>query len=170
MGTFNTKTILHGDPALIPLIASRIEESFEAEDYKVETQNLMSGSADISIAKGGIFKTVLGMKTALKINLQPQGGEISFSASVGLFGQQIIPALIAWFYAWPIIITQIWGLVKQSQLDDKALAIAEAVVKENTPEPKVSAASVPGKRFCTRCGRPVPEGASFCPSCGTKLQ
>ena len=29
--------------------------------------------------------------------------------------------------AWPVAATQIWGLVKQSKLDDKAVAIAEKV-------------------------------------------
>jgi ribosomal protein L40E len=168
MGTFNTQKVIYGNPSLIPAIASRIESSFSAEGYTVQNQSLLSGSADISITKGGIFKAVLGMKTALKVTLKPQAGGILFDAGVGIFGQQVIPTVIMLFVAWPVLLTQIWGLVQQSKLDDKALAIAEEVVHSaDTQTPRIAQMEPSGK-FCTKCGNKLPEGAIFCPHCGNK--
>ena len=50
---------------------------------------------DISITKGGLFKAVLGMKTALKVTLLPQGTEVSFEAGVGIWKQQAVPTIIS---------------------------------------------------------------------------
>lgn len=172
MGTFNTKKYLNGDPSLIPQIATRIENVFSAEGYDVQNQSLLSGGADISLSKGGMFKAVLGMKTALKVMLKPQGEGIFFEASVGVFGMQIIPAAIMWFVAWPVLVTQIWGLVQQSKLDDRVLQTAEDVIREHAmgysapaPAPVMSA---PEKKFCSNCGLELPADAVFCPICGTK--
>lgn len=172
MGTFNTQKLIYGDPSLIPTIASRIESSFAAEGYTVNNMSLMSGVADISITKGGIFKAVLGMKTALKVTLKPQSGGIMFDAGIGIFGQQVIPTLIMMFVAWPVLLTQIWGLVQQSKLDEKALAIAEDVVRNNTLTANTStsspAQSNSNEKFCMNCGCKIPADAVFCPKCGTK--
>ena len=165
MGTFNTKKLIYGDPSLIPAIASRIEETFVADGYTVQSQILMSGSADISIAKGGVFKAVLGMRTALKITLKPENNAIFFNAGVGIFGRQIIPTLIMWYFAWPVLLAQIWGLVQQSKLDDKALAIAEQTVADSSLPESPSGAS---SQFCISCGHRLAHTANFCPHCGIK--
>lgn len=174
MGTFNTKTTLNGNPSLIPAIADRICQMFSLDGYEINRENLISGGVDISVTKGGFFKAVLGMKTALKITLMPQNDMIGFEAGVGIFGQQAIPTVIMLFFAWPVLITQIWGLIQQSNLDDKALAAAQSVINENcgnifsktdnpTPPP------FPGtSKFCTNCGAKVPDNASFCPQCGSR--
>lgn len=169
MGTFNTQKLIYGDPSLIPVIAQRIETSFAAEGYAVQNQSLISGSADISITKGGIFKAVLGMKTALKVTLKPQNGGIMFNAGIGIFGQQVIPTLIMMFIAWPVLLTQIWGLVQQSKLDDKALAIAEEVVKNSGATTSNQDIHQSATQFCTACGKPFHTGASFCSNCGNRL-
>lgn len=175
MGAFNTKTILNGNPSLIPAIADRICQVFSLDGYEINRENLMSGGVDISVTKGGMFKAIVGMKTALKITLVPQNSSISFEAGVGIFGQQALPAVISMLFFWPVLITQIWGLVQQSNLDDKALAAAQAVINENggntyttystqTPPP------VPGTaKFCTNCGSKLPDNARFCSNCGNPL-
>lgn len=165
MSTFNTQKYLNGDPSLIPTIASKIESAFVADGYAVQNQSLFSGASDISITKGGIFKAVLGMKTALRITLKPQGNGIYFDASVGIFGQQVIPTLIMWFVYWPVILTQIWGLVKQSQLDDKALQIAEETISNNIYS---AFGTTQSHKKCAGCGRDLPDDAAFCPGCGRR--
>ncbi len=175
MGAFNTKAILNGNPSLIPNIADHICQEFAADGYEINRENLVSGGVDISVTKGGVFKAILGMKTALKITLVPENNAISFEAGVGIFGQQALPTVISMFFFWPVIITQIWGLVQQSDLDDKALAIAQFVIDEKgrhsydnfysqTPPPVVGTA-----KFCTSCGSRLPENARFCSNCGSPL-
>ena len=105
MGTFSTKKILYGSTSLIPTIANRIQEEFQNEDYEVSMEALSSGGYDISISKGGIFKAILGMKTALKVTLLPQGDSINFEAGVGIWGQQAIPSIISMFFLGPVMLT-----------------------------------------------------------------
>ena len=179
MGTFNTKSVLNADPSLIPAMADKICQEFANDGYEVKRENLISGGVDISVAKGNMFKAALGMKTALKITLIPFGNGISFDAGVGIFGQQAIPTIIMWFFAWPVLITQIWGLVQQSKLDDKALAAAQSVIDNNNagrsnfgsgygsvPPSFPGAHDNVSSKFCTNCGSKIGGNARFCPNCG----
>lgn len=169
MATFNTKKILYGSPSLIPIIADSMQTKFKADGYEVTMDSLSSGGYDISITKGGFFKAVLGMKTALKITLLPQDGNIKFEAGVGIFGKQIIPTLIMWYVAWPVILTQIWGLIQQSKLDDEALRIAEEVIYKNNNNNNTPLIDSNGSKFCTHCGVKNSESANFCCECGKPL-
>lgn len=175
MGAFNTKTILNGNPSLIPSIADRICQVFAADGYEINRVNLMSGGIDISVTKGGMFKAVVGMKTALKISLLPQNNTIYFEAGVGIFGQQALPTVISMLFFWPVLLTQIWGLIQQSDLDDKALAAAQAVINESGSTVHVNYSAqtpppIPGSaKFCTNCGTKLPDNARFCSNCGSPL-
>ncbi len=175
MGLFNTKTTLYANPSLIPAIADRICSDFAAEGFEISRDNLITGGIDISITKGGMFKAVIGMKTALKVTLLPQGNSIEFDAGVGIFGQQAIPTLISMFITWPVLLTQIWGLVQQSKLDDKALASAQAVIAQNSGYTSESSfnsynsSMSTATKFCTSCGAHVTPGSRFCSNCGAPL-
>ena len=169
MAAFSKKKILYGSPSLISDIANHIMEEFRKDGYEVSMDALSSGGYDISITKGGIFKAVLGMKTALKVTLLPQGNKIHFEAGVGIWGQQAIPNVISMLFFWPVLITQIWGLVEQSKLDDKALEIAQDVICMNNHVGFPHSDNNVGGKFCTNCGASVPADAKFCPECGAKL-
>ena len=170
MGTFNTKATLYGSSNLIPTIATRIQDHFQMEGFQVTSVMLTSGGCDISVTKGGMFKAVLGMKSALKISLLPQGNNILFEAGIGIFGQQVIPTAITMFLFWPVLITQIWGMVEQAKLDDKALEIAQTVVRESGNTYQQTSNTYTGtKRFCTKCGTQNVETAKYCCGCGKLL-
>ena len=165
MGTFNTKEILSAPSTLIPTMADEVATHFSNQGYEVASDKLSSGGYDISISKGGMFKAVLGVKSALKISLLPQGNSIVFNASVGVFGKHVVPTLLMLYVGWPLFITQLWGLIKQSQLDDEALAVAKRVIDEAGV--KGSAGS--GVKFCTSCGTQNDLSANYCCDCGRKL-
>ena len=169
MATFSTKKTLYGSTSLIPTIANRIQEEFQNDGYEVSMDALSSGGYGISITKGGVFKAVLGMKTALKVTLLPQDNNIHFEAGIGIWGQQAIPTVISMFFFWPVLITQIWGMVEQSKLDDKALEIAQDVICINNHVGSSATGANLGGKFCTNCGASVSEQAKFCPNCGAKL-
>ncbi len=168
MATFNTKKTLYGSASLIPAIAGRIHEEFQNDSYEVATVALSSGGYDISITKGGVFKAVLGMKTALKVTLIPQGRNVDFEAGVGIWGQQAIPTVISMLFFWPVLITQIWGMIEQSKLDDKALEIAQDVINANANS-SVAFGNAGGSIFCTSCGTKNVASANFCCGCGKKM-
>lgn len=166
MATFSKDVVLAANPILIPEIAKHIESDFCKDGFEVHVDQLSSGGADISISDGGMFKAVLGMKTALKVTLTPQSGAIHLLADVGIFGQQFLPTVISMFFLWPVLLTQIWGMVQQAQLDDRVVEIANCVIaqKGNVVAPTSSVA-----KFCSNCGAKVSASARFCPECGNRL-
>ena len=176
MSAYKTSKLLPATAAQIPDMAESIRADFAAEGYDVKVDMLSNSGCDISLSKGGAFKAVIGMRTALKITMIPQTNGVMFNAGIGIFGQQVLPLAVAWFVAWPVLITQIWGAVRQSKLDDRALADAERVLMAgpantySAPQPQ-GFASMPqaGAKFCTNCGSPVTPGAKFCPNCGNPL-
>lgn len=171
MATYHTTKLLAATPAQTPQIAEAIRTDFEADGFEVAVDSLMSGGRDISITKGNLFKAVLGMRSALKITLTPQSDGVFFDANVGIFGQQAIPTVITMFLFWPVLLTQIWGLVQQASLDDRALAAAErAIDSTSSPSSLMSTSSTGTAQFCTSCGTKVDgTDAKFCPNCGNKL-
>lgn len=169
MGTFRTKAILNNASQFLPQIAHDIAENFQNDGYQVESDELVSGGYDISITKGGVFKAVLGMKTALKVTLLPVDGNVSFDAGVGIWGQQAIPTVISMLLFWPVIITQVWGMVQQSQLDDRALQIARQTVSAYSSVNSSTSETDDNAKFCTNCGAKNKATAKFCSECGHPL-
>ena len=167
MATFSTKKILYGPVSLIPSIAHSIQDDFLNNGFEVSMDSLSSGGYDISITKGGTFKAIMGMKTALKVTLLPNGNTISFEAGVGIWGQQAIPTVISMLFFWPVLITQIWGIINQAKLDDKALEIANEVISKHNYNQNVTAGA--GVKFCTSCGTQNGGNAKFCCGCGKQL-
>jgi hypothetical protein len=167
MSKFNTKKLLQAHPSQIDAIAEAIRAEFVKDGFDVMVDSLMSGGKDISITKGNMFKAVLGMRSALKIALTPQTDGVLFDANVGIYGQQAIPTVITLFFFWPVLLTQIWGLIQQSSLDDRALAVAEQAI---TGAPAAMCELSNDVKFCTNCGNEMNRSAKFCPECGTKME
>ena len=131
MGAFSTKKTLYGDAARIPQVAEKIRQAFVNENYEVRIEDPASGQR-IFISKGGLFKAVIGARTALEITMQPNNtGNIAFEAGISVVKQQLIPTLITMFVFSPVVIAQVWGMIKQSKLDEKALEIAERELYNN---------------------------------------
>lgn len=121
MGAFTTTKILYGDKSIIPYVAENIRMAFISEGYEVRITNPSKGD-EMYISKGGILKSALGLQSALKITIKPTcDGYIKFKS----FKQQAIPTLITVCFCSPVVVTQIWGMIKQSKLDEKALEVAE---------------------------------------------
>ncbi len=169
MGVFNTQKILTCPPSLIPAMADAISKNFKEKGYDVERESSDAGSAVLSMTKGGVFKAVLGMKTALKVKLIPQDGAVNFDAGIGIWGQQAIPTFIMMFVAWPVILTQVWGMVQQSNLDDEALSVAESVIAEYDNSLTAGGQTHSSAQYCPKCGAKNPAAAKFCNECGERL-
>ena len=169
MGVFNTQKTLTCPPSLIPAMADAISKNFKNEGYDVLLESSDAGSAVLSMTKGGVFKAVLGMKTALKVKLIPQDGAVNFDAGIGIWGQQAIPTFIMMFVAWPVILTQVWGMVQQSNLDDEALAVAESVVAAYNNSLAEGNPAHSSAQYCPKCGAKNPAAAKFCNECGERL-
>ena len=176
MSMYKTSKFLPASSSQIPEMAESIRADFAADGYDVNVEMLSNSGCDISLSKGGVFKKISGLRTALKITMTPQANGVMFNAGIGIFGQQFVPlAIVAMIGFWPLLITQIWGATKQAQLDDRALADAERVLMygQNTgnrafgqPYSYASPSNTSGAKFCTQCGQPIVAGSKFCPHCG----
>lgn len=125
MGAFKSKKIVYGDPSRIPYIAEEIRKSFMSEGFEVRIVDPNRGN-EIYITKGGLFKAALGLRSALKVVMKPnREGNIDFEAGISIVKQQFIPTLLTVCVFSPVVIAQIWGMIKQSKLDEKAIEIAE---------------------------------------------
>ncbi len=178
MSAFNSKRYYPYQNFDLSLVAQDVSEHFKAQEFEVATVSSISGGWQISIHKGGMFKAVLGMKTALNIEIEPSGTGVTANAHVGILGAQVVPSVIMFFVAWPVLLTQIFGLVKQSKLDDEVLDVignslqTRTITKVDAPRSAAMVAPEPGTNtcFCTNCGTQITPEARFCPGCGTKIR
>jgi hypothetical protein len=132
MGTFNsTKTFPYFVEDVAP-VAQDVMDHFESQDFEVTETNIPTGGVQVSIRKGGTFKAIIGMKTALNIKVEPVANGTTVDAGVGIFGQQAIPTAITLLVFWPVLVAQVWNMAQESNLDDEALRVAEESLKAHS--------------------------------------
>jgi hypothetical protein len=162
MGVFKSTQTFQASPDIIPTVVGYVCDALKQEQYEVHSDLLASGGAEISLTKGGFVEATVGLKTALKVEIIPNGNQ-SFTAvaGVGIFGAQAIPTALTMLVAWPVLIPQVWGLIKQSKLDEHVLDLIQQSVDKNH--------SGSNSLFCPNCGHKVNVGDKFCGGCGAKL-
>lgn len=160
MAIFKTKRTIPVQNVNLDAVVETIEGIYREKEFEVKAEPTAQGCL-VSLTKGGMFKMVLGMKMALNLKLKALPDALEAEASVGVFGMQVLPALIAYYITWPVLLTQIWGLVKQSKLDDEVIAAVEDAVKQQ----QTAAQQI----FCTKCGAAQEAGSASCSACGEKL-
>jgi hypothetical protein len=132
MGTFNSsKTFPYFVEDVAP-VAQDVMNHFEQQDYEVTETNIPTGGVQVSIRRGGTFKAIIGLKSALNIRIEPVANGTTVDAGVGIFGQQAIPTAITLLVFWPVIIAQVWNMAQESNLDDEALRVAEESLKAHS--------------------------------------
>ena len=140
MGTFNSsKTFPYTVDDLAP-VSQDVMDHFKNQDFEVTETNIPTGGVQVSIRKGGTFKAIIGMKTALNIKMEPVANGTTVDAGVGIFGQQAIPTAITLLVFWPVIIAQVWNMAQESKLDEEALDVAEESLKAHSNAPSEATA------------------------------
>lgn len=165
--SFSSSRIYFYDPQLIPAAVSEVTSILQAEGYQVQQDMSIGGMADLSICKGGMFKAILGLKTSLKVAVKSENGHIRAEVKVGIWGQNVIPAFVGLYIFTPVLLTQAWGLVRQSQLDDYVLDLLEKTL-EHLGKDLNSVSSSSSGSYCPECGASA-KNCKFCPECGMKL-
>ncbi|MDV9173846.1 zinc ribbon domain-containing protein [Streptomyces sp. W16] len=168
MSAFSSeKLIAVSVPDLAPVVDD-LKSHFQERGYETVVSADQDGAHEVGITKGGMFKKVLGLRTALKIDLVPQPTGTLVRAGVGIFGKQVVPFVIAMLVTWPVLLTQMWGLISQAGLDDEAIKVAELSLNRIH---RLSAGQDPAAEhlnFCHQCGHPREGDANFCTKCGTR--
>jgi hypothetical protein len=140
MGTFNSsKTVPYVVEDLAP-VAQEVMAHFESQDYEVTETHIPTGGVQVSIRRGGTFKAIIGMKTALNIKIEPQSNGTRIEAGVGIFGQQAIPTAITLLVFWPVLVAQVWNMAQEAKLDEEALGVVEESLKSHSQAPSGAAA------------------------------
>ena len=135
MGTFDSShTVAYVVEDLSP-VAQDVMRHFEQQDFEVTETPIRTGGVQVSIRKGGIFKAIIGLKTALNVRIEPVANGTRVEAGVGIFGQQAIPTAITLLVFWPIVIAQVWNMAQQAKLDEEALGVAEQSLKSHSEVP-----------------------------------
>jgi len=178
-------------PDLSP-VAADLMKHFKDRGFEVVGFQPTNGHWEINITKGNTFKAVAGLRTALKIELVPQVDATLIRAGAGIFRAQVVPTainlVVPWH--WPLMATQVWGIIHQAGLDNEAVKVVELSLDrlsrlgdtsagpvEQWPTPENGQWPAPEKTddghldgFCSSCGGQQPAGALFCPRCGTARQ
>ena len=134
MGTFNSS---HTVPYVVEdygPVAQDVMRHFEQQDFEVTETLIPTGGVQVSIRKGGTFKAIIGMKTALNIKIEPVANGTRVEAGVGIFGQQAIPTAITLLVFWPVVIAQVWNMAQEAKLDEEAIRVAEENLKAHSEE------------------------------------
>lgn len=174
MGVFETTRTLPVVVRDLAPVAQDLMQHFEAQGFQVHSEETITRGWHVSITKGALFASIMGNQASLNIELEPSSLGVIVRAGVGVFGKQVLPTLVTYFIAAPVLLAQVWGMVKQSKLDDEALAAVERSLAARgtvvaAPAVGGEAAPVIGAAFCTACGAKLFSPASrFCPQCGAK--
>jgi hypothetical protein len=178
--SFNSKMTFPIQLADLEPAARDLMSHFVNRGFEVSGERTITGDWDVSISQQGLFKAIAGLKTALKIRISSSGAGTSVDAGVGIFGQQAIPTAISLLIFWPLLITQVWGLIEQSKLDDEAVRVVGESLTRHAglaampaaaaqPAP-VAAAGQSSAGFCTNCAAPLTAGARFCAQCAAPVE
>lgn len=194
MSTFKSERFFPGATVDVEATAREVSEHFAERSYQVEVLPVSGGAWQVGITRGGMFKAAVGLKSALKIDLEPRSDGLLVRAGAGVFGRQVAPTAITLFVAWPVLLTQVWGMIRDSSLDDEAIRVVElsvarsrrvsklgdtasgaavsgspASVERNTAVQAPVGNASQGREFCPGCGTSVAESARFCRECGASL-
>ena len=132
MGTFNSShTVPYIVEDLAP-VAQDVMRHFEQQDFEVTDTHIPTGGVQVSIRKGGTFKAIIGLRTALNIRIEPVANGTRVEAGIGIFGQQAIPTAITLLVFWPVVIAQVWNMAQEAKLDEEALRVAEESLKAHS--------------------------------------
>jgi len=190
MSAFKSERLIPISVTDLGSVARELTEHFKQRNYQVECMQSPDGAWEVGITRGNVFKAVLGLKSAMKVKLEacPQGTMVH--ARVGIFGKQAVPTAISMFVAWPVLLTQIWGMIREAELDNEAVKVVEVSLRraqrlggsagegtQSVPGAPSSAASrapvVAGsgapssaETFCTGCGTRLDTSSAFCAACG----
>ena len=133
----------NSDKIDIERLATDLENVYRAQGF--QAQQLGNNEQKmVQLRKGGDFEALLGLQAALTVIIQRTSGGTLVTigqqkwidkAAVGAVGL-IIPQL------WPLVVTGIFGAVRQINLGNQVLTMVDGLVRQQQPDVQVGAAPV----------------------------
>lgn len=160
MSTFDSSKRYEASSSFIPRAVNAIKTVFEADGFELEKKSGTLNKTVIEVTKGDLVKQAIGLKQGLQIIFEYDGQYVNVDVKGVVVKNQLIASSITLFVTWPVLIPQIIGLIKQSKLDEKVIAVIDSAFASYNTDDSV---------FCTHCGARVPSGETHCPHCGAAL-
>jgi len=132
MGAFSSSRTVPHVVEDLSAVAQDVMRHFEDQDYEVTETHIPTGGVQVSIRRGGTFKAIIGLRSALNIRIEPVANGTRVDAGVGIFGQQAIPTAITLLVFWPVLVAQVWNMAQEANLDEEALRVAEESLKAHS--------------------------------------
>jgi hypothetical protein len=135
MGAFSSSRTVPHVVEELSAVAQDVMRHFESQDYEVTETHIPTGGVQVSIRRGGTFKAIIGLRSALNIRIEPVANGTRVEAGVGIFGQQAIPTAITLLVFWPVLVAQVWNMAQEAKLDEEAIGVAEESLKAHSEAP-----------------------------------
>lgn len=118
------------------------------------------------------WKKIAGMSTATQIEISDVGGGILVNVGNGNWSDKVGAGVLGWFVFPPLAVSAVVGTVQQSKLPGEIFAQIERYVAAGGKDMYAGmdfTNAQEGYQICPHCGSEIPEGQSFCSSCGKSL-
>lgn len=162
MGTFTSTKSFKANPEFIPFVTRKIKEDFESKGFEFVTTSASMNRTVFKVVKSNLVRNITGLKQGLEVTINRNGENIDIEAKGTVVRDQALASVISLLVTWPVLITQVIGLINQSKLDTRVITVADTAYLEY----KASES----KEFCPHCGSLVEKGSSFCNHCGNVIK
>lgn len=160
MSAFTSNKSYAAGATFIPYAVERIRNAFVSEGFEFSRKSDSYSRTVIQVTKGNLFVKAVGLKQGLEISFTNEDGRITVEARGTVLKDQFAASMLTLLVAWPVIIPQIIGMVRQSGLDEKVIGLTDAAYGEFCAE---------NPSYCPHCGGKVSGNPVLCPHCGSVL-
>jgi hypothetical protein len=189
MSVFKSETLIPVSVTDLGPVAEELAEHFRHRNYQVECAETEDRKWEVGITRGGKFKSISGLKSAMKVELEPLSRGTMVRTGAGVIGKQAAVTAVTLVIWWPLAIAPVWGMIVQAGLDKEAVRVIEVSLKraqrlsdlsagdvtstgDFSASPTVTTAGGPASPTVTTAAeRSAPTAvATFCAGCGTRLE
>ena len=160
MSTFNSAKSYEVSSSFIPNAIDAVKTALELDGFHFERKPGTHNKTVIEVTKENLVKHIVGLNQGLRITFESEGEHVNVDAKGIVLKNQLIASTISFVFFWPVLIPQIIGLIKQSKLDERAIAIVDSAYSTYMLEAPV---------FCTHCGGRITKHDTRCPHCSANL-
>lgn len=118
------------------------------------------------------WKKIAGMSTATQIEISDVGGGILVNIGNGNWSDKVGAGVLGAFVFPPLMVSAVVGSVQQQKLPGEIFAHLERYIASGGKDLYAGmdfTNAQAGYQICPHCGSEIPEGQSFCSSCGKSL-
>lgn len=149
-------------------------ERFLREEKKMDVQTAYTqGECLLQASQGDTLRMLSGMKLATTVQFSVSGSALNVTIGEGQWADKLGARAVGLFLLWPLAITSGIGAYKQKKLPSEIFEVigrcVGGVAGFSTAAEPAASATAGAQQYCPQCHAPLPQGAIFCSTCGTKL-